>query len=70
MRLGLVHVFYCLVCFGVLMLLLFVGGVMNLAWVAVLAVVVFAEKAAPPVWRIERWLAVAFALAAVAVLIA
>lgn len=69
-RLGLVHGFYCLGCCWGLMLLLFVGGVMNLAWVAVLAAVVFAEKVAPPAWRIDRWLAVALALTAVAVLIA
>jgi predicted metal-binding membrane protein len=69
-RLGVVHGFYCLGCCWGLMLLLFVGGVMNLAWVAVLAAVVFTEKAAPQGWRIERWLAVALALAAVAVLIA
>ncbi len=69
-RLGLVHGLYCLGCCWALMLLLFVGGVMNLAWVAIIAAVVFAEKTAHPVWRIDRWLAVALALAAVAVLIA
>jgi predicted metal-binding membrane protein len=69
-RLGLAHGIYCLGCCWSLMLLLFVGGVMNLAWVALLAAVVIAEKAAPPAWRIDRWLAAALALAAVAVLIA
>jgi predicted metal-binding membrane protein len=69
-RLGLVHGLFCLGCCWSLMLLLFVGGVMNLAWVALIAAVVFAEKAAPPAWRIDRWLAAALALAAVAVLIA
>jgi predicted metal-binding membrane protein len=69
-RLGLAHGLFCIGCCWSLMLLLFVGGVMNLAWVAVLAAVVFAEKAAPPAWRIDRWLALALALAAVAVLIA
>jgi len=69
-RLGLVHGLYCLGCCWSLMLLLFVGGVMNLAWVALIAAVVFTEKAAPPAWRIDRWLAIALALSAVAVLIA
>lgn len=69
-RLGLTHGLFCIGCCWSLMLLLFVGGVMNLAWVALLAAVVFAEKAAPPAWRIDRWFAAALALAAVAVLIA
>ena len=47
LRLGLLHGFYCLGCCWALMLLLFVGGVMNLAWVAVLALVVLVEKLAP-----------------------
>lgn len=53
-RLGIVHGLYCLGCCWALMLLLFVGGVMNLAWVAVLGVVVLGEKFAPPSWRAER----------------
>jgi predicted metal-binding membrane protein len=69
-RLGLRHGLFCLGCCWGLMLLLFVGGVMNLAWVALLAAVVFAEKLAPPRWRIGRWLAVSLAAAAVAVLLA
>ncbi|MEO6040367.1 MAG: DUF2182 domain-containing protein [Croceibacterium sp.] len=69
-RLGLRHGLYCLGCCWSLMLLLFVGGVMNLAWVALLAAVVFAEKLAPPAWRLSRWLAGALALGAVAILIA
>jgi predicted metal-binding membrane protein len=39
------HGAYCLGCCWALMALLFVGGVMNLAWVAALAVFVLAEKA-------------------------
>ena len=38
--LGWLHGIYCVGCCWVLMLLLFVGGVMNLLWIAVLAVVV------------------------------
>ena len=44
---GLRHGAYCLGCCWALMALLFVGGVMNLAWVAVLAVFVLAEKVLP-----------------------
>jgi predicted metal-binding membrane protein len=69
-RLGLVHGLYCLGCCWSLMLLLFVGGVMNLAWVALLAAVVFAEKLAPPAWHASRWLAAALAAGAAYVLIA
>jgi predicted metal-binding membrane protein len=43
-RMGLEHGAYCLGCCWVLMLLLFVTGVMNLAWVALIAAFVFAEK--------------------------
>jgi predicted metal-binding membrane protein len=69
-RLGLRHGLYCLGCCWSLMLLLFVGGVMNLAWVALLASVVFAEKLAPAGWRLERWLAALLAGAAVAAVLA
>ena len=46
-RLGLTHGLYCLGCCAMLMALLFVFGVMNLAWVALLAVVVLFEKVVP-----------------------
>ena len=69
-RLGLIHGLYCVGCCWSLMLLLFVGGVMNLAWVALLALVVFAEKLAPRAWRLSHWLAAAMALGAGYVLIA
>ena len=38
---------YCLGCCAVLMLLLFVGGVMNLVWIAALTLFVAVEKFAP-----------------------
>ncbi|QRM35317.1 DUF2182 domain-containing protein (plasmid) [Microvirga sp. VF16] len=41
------HGLFCLGCCWMLMLLLFVGGVMNLLWIAVLALFVLIEKAAP-----------------------
>ena len=46
-RLGLLHGAYCVGCCWLLMALLFVGGVMNLAWVAALALLVAAEKLLP-----------------------
>jgi predicted metal-binding membrane protein len=46
-RLGLVHGIYCLGCCALLMALLFVFGVMNLVWVAALALFVLAEKVLP-----------------------
>ena len=46
-RLGLHHGLYCIGCCWVLMALLFVTGVMNVAWIVVLAAVVLAEKYVP-----------------------
>ncbi len=46
-RMGVIHGRTCLGCCGVIMLLLFVGGVMNLAWVAAIAALVLLEKATP-----------------------
>jgi predicted metal-binding membrane protein len=46
-RLGVLHGLYCLSCCWLLMALLFVGGVMNLAWVALLAILVLAERILP-----------------------
>lgn len=47
LRLGLTHAAYCVGCCWALMAVLFVGGVMSLAWVAILALIVLAEKVAP-----------------------
>jgi predicted metal-binding membrane protein len=47
LRMGVSHGLYCLGCCWILMALLFVGGVMNLLWVAVLAAVVLIEKLFP-----------------------
>ena len=51
--LGLQHGAYCIGCCWVLMALLFVGGVMNVLWIAALAVLVLFEKLTP----IGRWIA-------------
>jgi predicted metal-binding membrane protein len=52
------------------MLLLFVGGVMNLAWIALLGLVVLAEKLAPPSWHVSRYTAAALGSGAALILIA
>lgn len=46
-RMGLEHGAYCLGCCWVLMGLLFVGGVMNLLWIAAIALFVLVEKLVP-----------------------
>ena len=45
--LGLRHGAYCIGCCWALMILLFVGGVMNLLWIAAIAALVLAEKLIP-----------------------
>ncbi|HEX2199896.1 MAG TPA: DUF2182 domain-containing protein [Burkholderiales bacterium] len=44
---GVRHGAYCVGCCWALMALLFVGGVMNLAWIAMLALLVLMEKLSP-----------------------
>jgi len=46
-RLGVLHGAYCVGCCWLLMALLFVGGVMNLLWIAGLTIIVAIEKLAP-----------------------
>lgn len=45
--LGLRHGLYCIGCCWALMLLLFVGGVMNVLWIAAIGALVLAEKLIP-----------------------
>lgn len=47
LRMGFRHGTYCIGCCWLLMALLFVGGVMNLAWIALLTLIVAAEKLLP-----------------------
>jgi predicted metal-binding membrane protein len=63
---GLRHGTYCVGCCWVLMALLFVAGVMNLLWVAVIALFVMAEKMLPKGELIARVSGVALILAGVA----
>lgn len=46
-RMGMHHGLFCLGCCWMLMGLLFVGGVMNLAWIAIIATFVLLEKLVP-----------------------
>jgi predicted metal-binding membrane protein len=54
-RMGVAHGIFCLGCCWFLMALLFVGGVMNLYWIAGIATYVMAEKLLPR----QRWLSAA-----------
>lgn len=47
-QMGLHHGMYCLGCCWALMVILFAVGIMNLAWVAAIAVFVLIEKTARP----------------------
>jgi predicted metal-binding membrane protein len=60
--LGLRHGGYCVGCCWVLMAILFVGGVMNVLWIAFLALLVLLEKLTP----VGRWIAHAAGIACVA----
>jgi predicted metal-binding membrane protein len=51
---GMRHGVFCLGCCWMLMALLFVGGLMNLAWVAALALLVLVEKTLPWGGRMSR----------------
>ena len=66
LRLGLRHGMYCRGCCWLLMALLFVGGVMNLAWIAALGVLVLLEKVSgrgPAVGRVVGALLIAWGVA-------
>jgi predicted metal-binding membrane protein len=67
LRLGVLHGAYCVGCCWMLMALLFVGGVMNLAWVAGLTLLVMAQKLLPGGQWIGRVCGVALLVWGVAV---
>ncbi|WP_157017944.1 DUF2182 domain-containing protein [Mesorhizobium xinjiangense] len=48
LQIGFKHGLYCVGCCWALMALLFVGGVMNMLWIAAIAIFVLAEKVLPP----------------------
>tara|TARA_R110001606_G_scaffold372921_1_gene530163 strand:+ start:1337 stop:2110 length:774 start_codon:yes stop_codon:yes gene_type:complete len=66
---GLRHGVYCTCCCWALMLLMFVGGVMSLVWMAGLAVYFLAEKLLPQAERISRICGVLLAVAGIVILL-
>lgn len=58
LRMGLEHGIYCVGCCWLLFLILFPLGVMNLAVMALLTVLIFAEKVLPMGSGIARWAAI------------
>ncbi|WP_265530227.1 DUF2182 domain-containing protein [Sphingomicrobium marinum] len=58
LRLGLLHGSYCAGCCWALMAILFVGGVMNIVWIAILTLLVAAEKLLPRGTAVARVLGV------------
>jgi predicted metal-binding membrane protein len=69
LRMGVEHGAYCLGCCWVLMGLLFVGGVMNLVWIAAIALFVLLEKVVPYGAGGGRWAGIGMILAGGAVLL-
>lgn len=67
-RLGVLHGAYCVGCCWLLMALLFVGGVMNLVWIAALTALVLVEKLAPSGAAVARGAGVVLLLWAAATL--
>jgi predicted metal-binding membrane protein len=66
---GLTHGAFCVGCCWALMVLLFVGGVMNIWWITAIAVYVAVEKLASRGRRLARMLAVALIVAGIALLV-
>lgn len=69
-RLGFGHALFCVGCCWALMLVMFAAGVAHLAWMGVLAAMMFVEKATPAGERIVVPAGVAFAVLAVVALFA
>jgi predicted metal-binding membrane protein len=67
---GVRHGAYCVGCCWLLMLLLFVGGVMNVAWIAGIALYVLVEKTVPAGHWVSRAAGVVLILAGAATLLA
>lgn len=61
-RMGVEHGFFCIGCCWVLMALLFVGGIMNVLWIGILALFVILEKIVPHGRRLA-WIGGIFLLA-------
>jgi len=68
-RMGVRHGIYCLGCCWAIMALLFVGGVMNLLWIAALSIFVLLEKILPGAGNSRRITGAAMIIVGIAVLI-
>jgi predicted metal-binding membrane protein len=69
LRMGAAHGIYCVGCCWALMMLLFVGGVMNLPWVLLVAAFVLLEKVLPHGRVVARGAGAAMVAAGVYILI-
>jgi predicted metal-binding membrane protein len=69
-RIGLGHASYCLGCCWALMLVMFAAGVAHLAWMGVLAAIMFVEKVAPAGERIVAPVGAALGILAAIALVA
>ncbi len=69
LKLGLAHGAYCVGCCWALMALLFVGGVMNMLWIAGLTALVLLEKLAPYGRQTARFIGILLMLAGAWVLL-
>jgi predicted metal-binding membrane protein len=69
LNMGLRHGAYCLGCCWMLMLLLFVGGIMNIAWIAAVAAFILIEKVSPGGHWIGRVTGVLLVVWGVAILV-
>ena len=67
-RMGVEHGAYCVGCCWALMLLLFVGGVMNLIWVAFLATIVLVQKVLPGGVTLARFAGLVLVVCGIALL--
>jgi predicted metal-binding membrane protein len=65
LRLGLRHGAYCVGCCWALMALLFVGGIMNVLWIAAISAFVLIEKIVPAGRLLSRTAGICFAAAGV-----
>jgi predicted metal-binding membrane protein len=61
-RMGVEHGLYCVGCCWGLMLVLFAVGLANLAWMGILAAVIFVEKIAPFGWTARKGVGAALAV--------
>lgn len=69
LRLGALHGTYCVGCCWLLMALLFIGGAMNLVWIAILTMFVLVEKLFPGGRRTGKGLGLVLCLWAVAIVL-